>query len=709
MNSLFSLLIDACALVVTAAVATIPVVAIVLALDVTIGRRLAARHRCLLWSLVAVRLLVPMAPESPFSAQVAWRLLDSRAASLSAGNANLESSPADSPLTRSIESQSVAVANSVPTGAAVAQNGGFDQTFVIASGISAVWLLGAILVATRAIIASVRFSRRLRKTPFCEDHSMCTILRQTCHQLGINRLPEIRLVSDLPSPALFGVLRPTLCLPDGCRSQFNDRQLRMIMLHELMHIRRRDPQLSWFMLAVQAVHWFNPISWLSTERVATYREQACDEAVRNFTQPAERREYADLLLQFAVERPTTRLGLLGMWFARPGRRIRVRIEPIMAADSVQRRFPAFAALAILAAVAFVSLTDARQPIAHRTSSVMANDETHKSESRYLVTSVETADAFVEERSYDISQALAKLAEINPNVDARQWLMSYTRVPGLNPRAVLENEGAPNHLHITMSPMAHDAFANMLSAIGKSGPWQIAIETRMVRSSSLESVPGIDWRAAVRFAEPSEASYSRLPDITAADHADQASKLSLDVNSVSWDYSPYLAMVVDRNKMRHILEHKKVSRPTSNMSAPKVTLFNGQSATLRDESQLPFVVGVTHSHEGNDVQPEVAVLSEGTTVDFHPVVVRADALELECRLTMAYIDGTREVKLPKQEVVVQAPRISRKSIAARCQLAPGETLLIAQVSGHPKGEHQEYLVCAITANWFMDSFATTREQ
>ena len=76
-------------------------------------------------------------------------------------------------------------------------------------------------------------------------------------------------------PALMGFWRPRLLLPDDIAG-LDDEQLRMIMLHELAHVRRHDVAINWLMVLVRAMQWWNPVYWLAASRFASLREQACD-------------------------------------------------------------------------------------------------------------------------------------------------------------------------------------------------------------------------------------------------------------------------------------------------------------------------------------------------------------------------------------------------------------------------------------------------
>src|SRR4029079_19334847 len=144
--------------------------------------------------------------------------------------------------------------------------------------------------------------------------------------------------------------------------------------------------------------------------------------------------------------------------------------------------------------------------------------------------------------------------------------------------------------------------------------------------------------------------------------------------VSYEFAPYLAMIIDAEKMRRVRERFQQSNPKVNqLSAPKITLFSGLSANIRDEAQRPFVVGVDYvkGELATAAQPEIAVLSEGVRLDVKPLVIDANKLDLQCMLGVSFIEEVKTTKLPGQEITVQNPRASRKDISTRCQLAPGQ--------------------------------------
>jgi hypothetical protein len=235
-------------------------------------------------------------------------------------------------------------------------------------------------------------------------------------------------------------------------------------------------------------------------------------------------------------------------------------------------------------------------------------------------------------------------------------------------------------------------------------WKVAVEVRVLRMPNLESLGELDWEDAVKFPLPTDRPASQERDGALEELPPVKEGMAISTQSVSWEYSPFLACVIDQGPMERAVARLQGDRRFSLRSCPKVTICSGQHAAVRDESHRPFVVGV-HYVKGDlatAAQPEIAILLEGTNLALQPTVIDANALDLHCELTISHIESVSEIKLPGKDVTVQNPRASRKTISARCQIAPGQTLLVAPIRGKSVDDAAVAVIYAITAKWFPDA-------
>lgn len=117
-------------------------------------------------------------------------------------------------------------------------------------------------------------------------------------RIGIRRCSGRICVSDASriGPMVVGVFRPRVILPADFRSRFRRPQRRLVLAHELTHIRRRDPLWNLVAATFQCLLWFNPLVHWAASRFRRDQELACDAAVLE-SRSGAKREYAGALLQ----------------------------------------------------------------------------------------------------------------------------------------------------------------------------------------------------------------------------------------------------------------------------------------------------------------------------------------------------------------------------------------------------------------------------
>lgn len=122
------------------------------------------------------------------------------------------------------------------------------------------------------------------------------VVGQTARELGLKRMPRLFTGPHDAVPMVWGVLRPRLLLPQGFESWSGEKQ-RGVLLHELAHLKRGDPLALWVAQWVKALHWFNPLAWLTLRQLRADQERACDDTVLRHGLRAS--DYAQSLLDLS--------------------------------------------------------------------------------------------------------------------------------------------------------------------------------------------------------------------------------------------------------------------------------------------------------------------------------------------------------------------------------------------------------------------------
>jgi beta-lactamase regulating signal transducer with metallopeptidase domain len=122
----------------------------------------------------------------------------------------------------------------------------------------------------------------------------------------------------ITTPAVYGVIRPKIILPVGLGGE----DLEYILMHERVHIRRRDNLWRVAAVITACVHWFNPLVWLFMKRFFVDMELACDAGVLKNLDQESRKSYASALLSCAA-------GKAYYASAFGGAKTRLRIENIL--------------------------------------------------------------------------------------------------------------------------------------------------------------------------------------------------------------------------------------------------------------------------------------------------------------------------------------------------------------------------------------------
>jgi len=326
-----------------------------LALRRLFRRTVSRRMQYALWLLVLVRLLVPvnvgtlahnvLSAAAPVQAVVEKRLdtpvlyvqdgTERRPAQLLPGKESQGeplSPPSDAAQSAPADEYSIVT----PT----------YRTVTLSEALTYVWYAGMAGVGAWFLFTNLRFARALRKA-------------RTPYRVEGCRYP-VYLVSALPSPCLFGVLRPAVYLNE--KALQNPDALRFVIAHEQTHARHLDPLWSLLRGVCLTVYWFDPLVWLAAVLSREDGELACDEGTLRALGADERAAYGKALLSLVPVCDKPQNPLLGATTMTSGKRgLKERITRI--AENRQAKAAAvFAVVALAALVCAVSFTGSSRPL-----------------------------------------------------------------------------------------------------------------------------------------------------------------------------------------------------------------------------------------------------------------------------------------------------------------------------------------------------------
>ena len=154
------------------------------------------------------------------------------------------------------------------------------------------WMAGIAAGLLQMLAASALLWRTRRAARISPDQDEADTL--AC-RLGIEHPVQV-LETTMGMPMTFGVLRPTVLLPEEAREWSGERR-RVVLLHELGHVLRGDTVTHLLARTALALHWWNPLAWTMWREFLKERERATDDLVLGAGTVAS--DYASHLLEIA--------------------------------------------------------------------------------------------------------------------------------------------------------------------------------------------------------------------------------------------------------------------------------------------------------------------------------------------------------------------------------------------------------------------------
>jgi TonB family protein len=175
------------------------------------------------------------------------------------------------------------------------------------------------------------------------------------HAYGLRQVPLLLQTNHASALGTWGLRRPKILLPADAQSWPIDR-IRIVLGHELAHVRRRDWIVQTAAELLCATYWFNPLVWLAARRIRLESERACDDAV--LALGVEGETYASELIDLVRAcRPDPLLLAPTATIARPSsleRRVRAMLNVTVNRDPMTRSASIAAALVLAVVTVLVA-------------------------------------------------------------------------------------------------------------------------------------------------------------------------------------------------------------------------------------------------------------------------------------------------------------------------------------------------------------------
>jgi type II secretory pathway component GspD/PulD (secretin)/beta-lactamase regulating signal transducer with metallopeptidase domain len=329
-------------------------------------------------------------------------------------------------------------------------------TVVLSGGVSA-GLLAWLLIRWRQVHRKVRRAN--------DSGTLQPILGEAQRLTQSHPGVRLKLTEDTMSPAVCGLFRPVILLPQSLVEKLSAEQLRAVLLHEAIHLRRGDVWVNCAQALLQIVYWWHPLLWLASARIRRVREEAVDDAVMLALRD-DADIYAPTLLEvakFAFRRPLASLGLVGILESRSA--LRQRIERLVNFNAPKKA--GLTVVSILGILAFsaVALPMGQAPEKTNAPNAPVSDSTIGTNAAESAQLVRDGKLLYEMGKLDDAEAKMRAAlALNPDTQAAHY---YLDLIAQSRQAPTQQEPkiiypAPNSSQTNALPQATDLEARVFN-------------------------------------------------------------------------------------------------------------------------------------------------------------------------------------------------------------------------------------------------------
>ena len=221
---------------------------------------------CLLWGIVAIRLICPLTIESAYSLIPSGETVQINTVVDGAVSKNVPTIDSEMEIVKDTINPILSEAF------AYEEEAGTAPLQILTQITGIVWCCGMVVLLAYAIISQLRIRRMVQEAVLLKD--------------------PIYICDAVTSPFILGIIRPRIFLPSGMEAEY----MNYVIAHEQAHLKRRDHLWKPLGYLLLSVYWFHPLCWAAYVLLCKDIELACDEKVIRDMALEEKKEYAKALL-----------------------------------------------------------------------------------------------------------------------------------------------------------------------------------------------------------------------------------------------------------------------------------------------------------------------------------------------------------------------------------------------------------------------------
>jgi bla regulator protein BlaR1 len=252
-----------------------------------LNQQLTARIRYNLWFLFLFVLAVPFLPCSFLFPGYAFKLLRFLGGYFSPEHAGTLGAAYKTAAATEyfLQDFSVSVSRAAHTG--------------LPTALSGIWIAGMALM-TGFHIHSSRKIRQLKKSSLpLQNKEIRELFTKCMEESGVIKEIPIYSSAYISSPIAAGLWKPCIIVPIHMLSDLSKKEIRYILLHELLHCKHKDLLVNRLMALAQIIYWFHPFVWFAFKEMRSDREIACDSSVLSLLDSDCYLDYGSTLINFA--------------------------------------------------------------------------------------------------------------------------------------------------------------------------------------------------------------------------------------------------------------------------------------------------------------------------------------------------------------------------------------------------------------------------